>query len=234
MDGQERESKNPTNKPKALQKEENKSHHPSIVHRYDEWVKHKPGSVPIEISTSPIYIKQVDALLNLKSRGAVNPQVPLPIIPVAATKESSTFRMATRSGTRSGFSKGTPENRTSWAVDERGINAFALPERDEPPAVEPCLGSIADVAPLRGTNDSAMGISGTCCVTEVSADGSCGGLEGGEPRRASTDANGLSETSDGTREWKTLLAVFLGIFVKLFPSFSMVKESEWKTSVRCV
>jgi hypothetical protein len=98
------------------------------------------------------------------------------------------------------LSKAIPENRTSWAVDERGINAFASPERDEPPAVEPCLDGIADAAPLRGTNDSAIGISGTCCVTGLSVDGLCSGLEGGEPRRASTDANALSETSDGTRE----------------------------------
>lgn len=118
--------------------------------------------------------------------------------------------------------------------DERGINAFASPERDEPVAVECFLGGIADTAPLWGTNGSVMGISGTCCVPGVRADDLCGGLEGGEPRIASIDANGLSETSDETRAWKAFLAVFLGKAAKLFGSFSKVGEGEWKTNIRCV
>ena len=79
---------------------------------------------------------------------------------------------------------------------------------------------IADVAPLRGTNDPSMGMRGTCCAMGVSADGLCSGLEGGEPRRASIDENGLSETSDGTRAWKALLAVFLAKFVNLLDSLA--------------
>lgn len=78
-----------------------------------------------------------------------------------------------------------------------------------------CLDEIADAPPLRGTNGSAMGISDTCCAIGVSADGLCVGLEGGEPLIASIDANGLSETSDGARAWKALLAALLGKFAKL-------------------
>lgn len=86
-----------------------------------------------------------------------------------------------------------------WVVDERGINDFAFPERDEPTAVEFCLDGITDAMPLRETNDSAIGISGTCCATGSSPAGLRDGLGGGEPRIASIDANGLSETPDGVR-----------------------------------
>lgn len=148
-----------------------------------------------------------------------------PAAPVAPTKASSTFRMATRPETRSMLPNGTLENCASWAADARGTNAFALPERDEPPGADPWLVGIVNVAPLRGTSASAMGMSGTCCVTGVTVDGLCSGLEGGEPRRASIDANGLSETSDGTRAWRALLAVFLGKFVNLLGSLEWLRRA---------
>jgi hypothetical protein len=143
--------------------------------------------------------------------------------PAAPTKASSIFRMATRPGTRSVFSK-------DLCALERGVNDFAVPERDEPSLAVFILNGAADTAPLplRGTYGSAMGISGTCSVTGASEDGLCSGLEGGEPRIASIDANGLSGMSDGARAWKAFPGVFFVTFAKLLGSSVWPKRGNRK------